>query len=136
MSAHDELMCNLFAQADALALGKSARELQAEGVAPALIPHKTFEGNRPSSTLLLPRLDAHALGQLLALYEHRVAAQGMLWGLNAFDQWGVELGKVLASKVRDTLQRAERGQDARELLQPYCPATRRALSRYLAQRQE
>ncbi|KDD74481.1 phosphoglucose isomerase [Helicosporidium sp. ATCC 50920] len=136
VSAHDELMCNLFAQADALALGKSARELQAEGVAPALIPHKTFEGNRPSSTLLLPRLDAHALGQLLALYEHRVAAQGMLWGLNAFDQWGVELGKVLASKVRDTLQRAERGQDARELLQPYCPATRRALSRYLAQRQE
>lgn len=93
-------MCNFFAQADALAVGKSAIELRAEGVPDSLIPHKTFTGNRPSLSLLLPQLDAFAVGQLLALYEHRVGVQGFVWGINSFDQWGVELGKVLAGKAR------------------------------------
>eukprot|EP00238_Polyblepharides_amylifera_P014132 CAMPEP_0196580188 /NCGR_PEP_ID=MMETSP1081-20130531/27665_1 /TAXON_ID=36882 /ORGANISM="Pyramimonas amylifera, Strain CCMP720" /LENGTH=600 /DNA_ID=CAMNT_0041899995 /DNA_START=227 /DNA_END=2029 /DNA_ORIENTATION=+ len=100
VSNHDELMCNFFAQADALAVGKSPVELRAEGVPDHLIPHKTFTGNRPSLSMLLPKLDAYTTGQLLAIYEHRVAVQGFVWGINSFDQWGVELGKVLATRVR------------------------------------
>lgn len=100
VSNHDELMCNFFAQADALAYGKTAVELRSEGVPDHLIPHKTFTGNRPSLSLLLPQLDAYSVGQLLSLYENRVAVQGFVWGINSFDQWGVELGKVLASKIR------------------------------------
>ena len=100
---HDELMCNFFAQPDALAYGKTPEELEAEGVPSWLVPHKTFTGNRPSLSLLLPELEAFTVGQLLALYEHRVGVQGFVWGINSFDQWGVELGKVLASKVRDTV---------------------------------
>jgi glucose-6-phosphate isomerase len=100
VSNHDELMCNFFAQADALAVGKSAIELRAEGCPDSLIAHKTFTGNRPSVSLVLPELNAYTTGQLLALYEHRIAVQGWIWGLNSFDQWGVELGKVLAGKVR------------------------------------
>mmetsp|Transcript_2380 Transcript_2380/g.3986 ORF Transcript_2380/g.3986 Transcript_2380/m.3986 type:complete len:665 (+) Transcript_2380:135-2129(+) len=100
VSNHDELMCNFFAQADALAVGKSAADLEAEGVPEKLIPHKTFTGNRPSLSVLLPELNAYTTGQLLALYEHRVAVQGFVWGVNSFDQWGVELGKVLATRVR------------------------------------
>lgn len=105
VSNHDELMCNFFAQADALAFGKTAIELRAENVPESLVPHKTFTGNRPSLSLLLPELNAFTTGQLLALYEHRVATQGFIWGLNSFDQWGVELGKVLASSVRSTINR-------------------------------
>ena len=100
VSNHDELMCNFFAQADALAVGKTAIELRAEGCPDSLIPHKTFTGNRPSLSLVLPELNAFTTGQLLAIYEHRIAVQGWIWGLNSFDQWGVELGKVLAGKVR------------------------------------
>jgi len=100
VSNHDELMCNFFAQADALALGKTPVELRASGVPDHLIPHKTFTGNRPSLSMLVKQLDAYSVGQLLALYEHRVAVQGFIWNINSFDQWGVELGKVLASKVR------------------------------------
>jgi len=100
VSNHDELMCNFFAQADALATGKNSVELRAEGVPDHLIPHKTFTGNRPSLSILLPELNAYTTGQVLAMYEHRVAVQGFIWGVNSFDQWGVELGKVLASKVR------------------------------------
>lgn len=100
VSNHDELMCNFFAQADALAYGKTREELRSEGVPDYLIPHKTFTGNRPSLSILLPALTAYTVGQLLATYEHRVAVQGFIWGINSFDQWGVELGKVLASKVR------------------------------------
>jgi glucose-6-phosphate isomerase len=94
VSNHDELMCNFFAQPDALAVGKRVEELIAEGVPAALHPHKEFPGNRPSLSLLFPLLSARTCGQLLALYEHRVAVQGFIWGINSFDQWGVELGKV------------------------------------------
>ncbi|KAL5976930.1 Glucose-6-phosphate isomerase, cytosolic 1 [Asimina triloba] len=96
---HDELMSNFFAQPDALAYGKvqpvylTPEQLKSEKVPEHLIPHKTFPGNRPSLSLLLPSLDAYNVGQLLAIYEHRVAVQGFLWGINSFDQWGVELGK-------------------------------------------
>jgi len=109
VSNHDELMSNFFAQPDALAYGKTVAELVAEGVPAHLHPHKEFPGNRPSLSLLFPELNAFSLGQLLALYEHRVAVQGFVWGLNSFDQWGVELGKVLANKVRSQLS-ASRGQ--------------------------
>ena len=103
VSNHDELMSNYFAQADALAYGKTAEELRTEGVPEELVPHKTFSGNRPSLSLLLPTVSAYEVGQILALYEHKVAVQGFVWGINSFDQWGVELGKVLAGKVRATL---------------------------------
>ncbi|HEX5099122.1 MAG TPA: glucose-6-phosphate isomerase [Polyangiaceae bacterium] len=96
---HDLLMANLFAQSEALAFGKTPDEVRAEGVPEALVAHKTFPGNRPSSTLLLERMSPRALGRLIALYEHKVFVQGTIWGVNSFDQWGVELGKVLAKKI-------------------------------------
>uniref|UniRef100_A0A0D9ZDU4 Glucose-6-phosphate isomerase n=1 Tax=Oryza glumipatula TaxID=40148 RepID=A0A0D9ZDU4_9ORYZ len=110
VSNHDELMSNFFAQPDALAYGKqftgyfqTPEQLHSEKVPEHLIPHKTFQGNRPSLSLLLPSLSAYEIGQLLAIYEHRIAVQGFLWGINSFDQWGVELGKSLASQVRKSL---------------------------------
>ncbi|KAF7819653.1 glucose-6-phosphate isomerase, cytosolic [Senna tora] len=120
VSNHDELMSNFFAQPDALANGKTPEELQKENVAPHLVPHKTFSGNRPSLSLLLPSLNAYNIGQpilqnvsrkyctlnafsLLAIYEHRIAVEGFIWGINSFDQWGVELGKSLATQVRKQL---------------------------------
>jgi glucose-6-phosphate isomerase len=96
---HDLLAANVFAQGEALAFGKTADEVRAEGVPERLVPHRTFPGNRPSSTLLLERLTPAALGRLVALYEHAVFAQGAVWGINPFDQWGVELGKVLAMRI-------------------------------------
>jgi glucose-6-phosphate isomerase len=96
---HDLLMANLFAQSEALAFGKTADEVRAEGVAEALVSHRTFPGDRPSSTLLLERMTPAALGKLIALYEHKVFVQGTIWGVNSFDQWGVELGKVLAKRI-------------------------------------
>jgi glucose-6-phosphate isomerase len=93
---HDLLMANLIAQGEALAFGKTADEVRAEGTAEALVPHRTFEGNRPSSTILAARLTPHALGSLIALYEHSVFVQGVIWNIDSFDQWGVELGKQLA----------------------------------------
>jgi glucose-6-phosphate isomerase len=96
---HDLLMANLFAQSEALAFGKTAEEVRAEGVKPELVSHRTFPGNRPSSTLLLERLTPAALGRLIALYEHKVFVQGTIWNINSFDQWGVELGKVLAKRI-------------------------------------
>ncbi len=96
---HDALIANLFAQAEALAFGKDADEVRSEGVAESLVPHKSFPGNRPSSMFLSPRLTPFVLGQLVALYEHRTFTQGVLWGVNSFDQWGVELGKVLAMAI-------------------------------------
>lgn len=96
-------MSNFFAQPDALACGKTVEELIAEGVPTHLLPHKEFPGNRPSLSLLFPELNARSCGQLLSLYEHRVAVQGFIWGINSFDQWGVELGKVLATKVRGAI---------------------------------
>lgn len=103
VSNHDELMSNFFAQPDALAYGKTPEQLQTENVPQNLIPHKTFSGNRPSLSLLLPSLNAYNIGQLLAIYEHRIAVEGFIWGINSFDQWGVELGKSLASQVRKQL---------------------------------
>ncbi|NNF64889.1 MAG: glucose-6-phosphate isomerase [Acidimicrobiia bacterium] len=96
---HDLLMGNMFAQAEALAFGKSAEEVAESGVDPDLVPHRTFPGNRPSSVILAPRLTPSVLGQLIALYEHKVFVQGVVWGINSFDQWGVELGKVLATTI-------------------------------------
>lgn len=103
VSNHDELMSNFFAQPDALAFGKSAEQCRKEGIPEELIPHKTFPGNRPSSSLLIDKLDAFSVGQLLALFEHRTAVEGFIWDINSFDQWGVELGKVLAKGVRKQL---------------------------------
>jgi len=100
---HDELMSNFFAQPDALAYGKTLNDLVQEGVPEELRQHKVFLGNRPSSSMLMSKLDAFAIGQLLAIYEHRTAVQGFIWGINSFDQWGVELGKVLATQVRAQL---------------------------------
>lgn len=108
VSNHDELMSNFFAQPDALAYGKTPEELQKENVPEHLVPHKTFSGNRPSVSLLLPSLTAYNIGQLLAIYEHRIAVEGFIWGINSFDQWGVELGKSLASQVRKQLNASRR----------------------------
>ena len=96
---HDQLMSNLFAQSEALAFGKTAQEVAAEGTPPALVPHRVFDGNRPSNMLLAERLTPHALGVLVALYEHSVFTQGVIWNIDSFDQWGVELGKVLAQRT-------------------------------------
>lgn len=96
---HDLLMGNLFAQAEALAFGKTPGEVAAGGVDEPLVPHRTFPGNRPTSMILAERLTPGVLGQLVALYEHKVFTQGVVWGINSFDQWGVELGKVLATKI-------------------------------------
>ncbi len=101
---HDVLMANLFAQGEALAFGKTAEQVRAEGVAERLVPHRTFPGNRPSTTLLAERLDPATLGTLVALYEHAVFTQAVIWDINAFDQWGVELGKVLAKKIGAELE--------------------------------
>ena len=96
---HDLLMANLFAQSEALAFGKTAEEVVAEGIPAALVPHRVFEGNRPSNTILAERLTPHTLGALVALYEHSVFVQGAIWNIDSFDQWGVELGKALARQT-------------------------------------
>ena len=101
---HDMLMANVFAQAEALAFGKTAEQVKAEGVAEALIPHKVFEGNRPSNTILAEVLTPEVLGKLVALYEHSVFTQGAVWNIDSFDQWGVELGKILATRILGELE--------------------------------
>ena len=101
---HDLLMANLFAQTEALAFGKTADEVRAEGVAEAEVPHRSFPGNRPTNTILAPRLTPGVLGQLIAAYEHKVFVQGTVWHINSFDQWGVELGKALASRIVPALK--------------------------------
>ena len=100
---HDLLIANVFAQTEALAFGKTAEQVAAEGTPDWLVPHRVFEGNRPSNTMLLDRLTPAALGKLVALYEHSVFVQGTVWSINSFDQWGVELGKVLAKRVAEEL---------------------------------
>ena len=101
---HDLLIANVLAQAEALAFGKTAQEVEAEGAKPALVPARTFPGNRPSSTLFLEELTPAALGKLVALYEHSVFTQGVIWDIDSFDQWGVELGKVLAMRIVPELE--------------------------------
>jgi glucose-6-phosphate isomerase len=103
---HDMLLANVFAQAEALAFGKTEEEVKAEGTPDWLLPHRLFEGNRPSNTLLLDRLTPAALGKLVALYEHSVFTQGAIWQIDSFDQWGVELGKVLAQRIVPQLESA------------------------------
>ncbi|UCE63454.1 MAG: glucose-6-phosphate isomerase [Nitrospirota bacterium] len=100
---HDQLMANFFAQTEALAFGKTAAEVEAEGVNPTLIPHRTFEGNHPTNTLLAMKLSPEMLGKIIAMYEHKVFVQGTIWNINSFDQWGVELGKVMAKRITSEL---------------------------------
>jgi glucose-6-phosphate isomerase len=104
---HDILVANVLAQSEALAFGKTTQEVEADGTPPWLAPHRTFEGNRPSNTILLERLTPAALGELVALYEHSVFTQGAIWGIDSFDQWGVELGKVLAQRIIPELESPE-----------------------------
>jgi glucose-6-phosphate isomerase len=96
---HQLLLANVLAQGEALAFGKTVEQVEAEGTPPVLVPHRVFEGNRPSNTLLLERLTPRALGRLVGLYEHSVFTQGTVWQIDSFDQWGVELGKVLAKRI-------------------------------------
>ena len=103
---HDVLLANIFAQAEALAFGKTASEVKAEGIPDWLVPHRVFEGNRPSNMLLAERLTPKVLGSLVALYEHSVFTQGVIWNVNSFDQWGVELGKALAQRIIPELESA------------------------------
>jgi glucose-6-phosphate isomerase len=127
---HDLLTANVFAQGEALAFGKTPEQVKEEGTEDWLVPHRVFEGNRPSNTMLLDRLTPYALGTLVALYEHSVFTQGTIWSINSFDQWGVELGKVLAKKV------------AAELASPDEPdlqhdsSTNALITRYRAARKE
>jgi glucose-6-phosphate isomerase len=104
---HDMLLANVFAQAEALAFGKTPEQVAAEGTPAALVPHRVFEGNRPSNVILADRLTPAALGALVALYEHSVLTQGVIWNINPFDQWGVELGKALAQAILPELESAE-----------------------------
>ena len=106
-SHHDILMSNVFAQAQALAFGKTAEEVRAEGTPAAVVPHKVMQGNRPTNTILAERLTPHTLGTLVALYEHSVFTQGTIWGIDSFDQWGVELGKILAKQIIPELTSAD-----------------------------
>jgi glucose-6-phosphate isomerase len=101
---HDLLLANVFAQTEALAFGKTPEQVKAEGTPDWLAPHRVFDGNRPSNTLLGERLSPEALGKLVALYEHCVFTQGTIWNVNSFDQWGVELGKVLAQRIIPELE--------------------------------
>jgi glucose-6-phosphate isomerase len=104
---HDLLMANLFAQTEALAFGKTREEVEAEGVPAYQVPHRTFAGNHPTNTILAPELTPRILGELIALYEHRVFTMGTIWGINSFDQWGVELGKALANRIVPELESAD-----------------------------
>ena len=103
-------MANFFAQTEALAFGKTPAEVTADGVAAFQVPHRTFEGNRPTNTILATRLTPNTWGKIIALYEHKVFVQGTIWNINSFDQWGVELGKVLANRIIPELGSAEEPQ--------------------------
>jgi glucose-6-phosphate isomerase len=125
---HDLLMSNVFAQAQALAFGKTAEQVRAEGTPEAVVPHRVMEGNRPTSTILAERLNPHTLGALVALYEHSVFTQGVIWGIDSFDQWGVELGKALAKRIAPELE----AQDEPEL--EHDSSTNALIRRYRAMR--
>jgi len=126
---HDKLMANFFAQTEALAFGRSAEELRSEGVDEKLIPFRTFEGNRPTNTILAERLTPEVLGAIVALYEHKIFVQGVIWNINSFDQWGVELGKILAKKILSEIrdESVPLGHDS---------STNALLSRYRARRRK
>mmetsp|Transcript_21194 Transcript_21194/g.24557 ORF Transcript_21194/g.24557 Transcript_21194/m.24557 type:complete len:826 (-) Transcript_21194:17-2494(-) len=133
VSAHDELMANFFAQPDALANGKTAEEVRVEGVDEDLIVHRTFEGNRPSLSIIAPKLTAYSCGQLLAIYEHRTAVQGFIWDINSFDQWGVELGKKLATDVKNYMIESR---TKKEKIDAGNPATSRLLNYYVEESEQ
>jgi glucose-6-phosphate isomerase len=126
---HDLLMANVFAQTEALAFGQTAEEVKAEGTPDWLVPHRTFDGNRPTSTILVERLTPETLGKLVALYEHSVFTQGSIWRIDSFDQWGVELGKVLASRITPELQNPS------EPMLRHDSSTNALIRRYRAQRE-
>jgi len=126
---HDKLMANLFAQTEALAFGKTAQEVKAEGVPDELVPHKVFQGNRPSNTIVAQILDPETLGSLIALYEHKVFVQGIIWGINSFDQMGVELGKALAKRILPEVQAEEEPE-----LKHHDPSTTRLIRWYRTHR--
>jgi glucose-6-phosphate isomerase len=111
---HDILIANVFAQAEALAFGKTTQQVEADGTPAWLAPHRTFEGNRPSNMIILDRLTPAALGKLIALYEHSVFTQGIIWRIDSFDQWGVELGKVLAQRIIPELESAGESKSAHD----------------------
>lgn len=115
VAQHDLLMANFFAQTQALAFGKTPEEVRAEGVPEELVPHKTFQGNHPTTTILADELTPSVLGQLIALYEHKVFVQGAVWNIDSFDQWGVELGKVLAKRIEPVLTDGEGAADGERL---------------------
>ena len=125
---HDKLMANMIAQTEALAFGKSSEDVEAEGVTGTLIAHKTFEGNRPTNTIMADRLDPFTLGALTALYEHKVFVQGVIWNVFSFDQWGVQLGKVLASMILAEITADEEPEMAHD------SSTIQLLKRYRAKR--
>ncbi|HEU0248454.1 MAG TPA: glucose-6-phosphate isomerase [Gaiellaceae bacterium] len=125
---HDILMSNVFAQAEALAFGKTEEEVRAEGTAESVVPHRVFEGNRPTNVILAEQLTPHTLGALVALYEHSVFTQGTIWGINSFDQWGVELGKTLAARIVPELESATEPELAHD------SSTNALISRYRALR--
>lgn len=127
---HDLLMANFFAQTEALAFGKTAQEVAADGVQSFQVPHRTFEGNHPTNTILAEKLTPEVLGKLVALYEHKVFVQGTIWNINSFDQWGVELGKVLATRIIPELQNAE------EPKLTHDSSTNTLISRYRASRRK
>jgi glucose-6-phosphate isomerase len=126
---HDLLMANLFAQSEALALGKTAAEVAAEGTPSRLVPHRVFEGNRPTTTILAESLTPATLGALVALYEHSVFAQSVIWNIDAFDQWGVELGKALATRIAGELRSGGTTAAAHD------SSTSALIRRYLAERE-
>jgi glucose-6-phosphate isomerase len=121
---HDLLLANVFAQSEALAFGRTAEELRAENIPDWLIPHRTFQGNHPSSTLLLDQLTPHSLGRLIALYEHSVFVQGVIWNIDSFDQWGVELGKALAMRIIPEIEEGS-------LQQKHDSSTSQLIQRYI-----
>jgi glucose-6-phosphate isomerase len=134
---HTELMSNLFAQCDALAIGLSTEQVKKEkpDISEGMARHRTFSGDRPSTMILIEgALDAYTTGQLLALFEHRTVVQGFVWGINSFDQWGVELGKKLALKVRKTLDESKEAKDAK--IEGYIWSTIEALRYYLSKPSE
>ncbi|MEW6379834.1 MAG: glucose-6-phosphate isomerase [bacterium] len=126
---HQELMANFFAQPDALAFGKTEEELRQEGVPEFLVPHKTFPGNRPSNLLLFPKLTPKTTGMLLAIYEHQAAVEGFIWGIDSFDQWGVELGKALGKSIRTRM--IDYNRDPAGRVTEFNPATNALLQTFL-----
>jgi glucose-6-phosphate isomerase len=127
---HDILLANVFAQTEALAFGKTPAEVKAEGTPDWLVPHRAFEGNRPSNTILLERLTPEALGKLVALYEHSVFTQGAIWNIDSFDQWGVELGKVLAQRIILELERGPEIEGKAEPTLAHDSSTNNLIRRY------